>query len=251
MNMIEVNNLAICFNLGSQHVDSLKDYFIKRIKRQLRGQPFWALRDISFTVKKGEALGVVGFNGSGKSTLLKTIAGILKPTKGTVHTYGKIAPLIELGAGFDYELTARENIYLNGAVLGYNREFMRSRMDYIVNFSELHDFIEVPIKNFSSGMVSRLGFSIATMVQPEILILDEVMSVGDYRFQQKSLARTREIIANGATVLYVSHAAAQVQEVCSRVIWLNKGLQKMDGPTEEVVAAYSQTEDSTPPPVDL
>ncbi len=251
MNMVEVNNLSICFNLGSQNVDSIKDYFIKRIKRQIHGQPFWALKDVSFTVEKGESLGIVGFNGSGKSTLLKVIAGILKPTKGTVRTCGKIAPLIELGTGFDFELTARENNFLNGAVLGYNRDYMRSRMDYIISFSELHDFIEVPIKNFSSGMVSRLGFAIATMVQPEILILDEVLAVGDYRFQKKSLARTKEIIANGATVLYVSHAAKQVEEICTRVIWLDKGLNKMDGPTEDVVAAYSETEDSTPPPVDM
>ncbi len=251
MSMVEVNNLSICFNLGSQHLDSIKDYFIKRIKRQIHGQPFWALKNVSFSLQKGEALGIVGFNGSGKSTLLKAIAGIFKPSSGTVRTNGKIAPLIELGAGFDYDLTARENIYLNGAVLGYNREFMRAHMDYIVGFSELQDFIEVPIKNYSSGMVSRLGFAIATMVQPEILILDEVLSVGDYRFQEKSLARTTEIIKSGATVLYVSHSAGQVRQVCNRVIWLDKGHLKMDGSVDEVMEAYSETEDNSPPPVDL
>ena len=251
MKTVEVNNVSMCFNLGSQGVDSIKDYFIKRVRREIQGQPFWALQDISFSLDKGDALGIVGFNGSGKSTLLKAIAVILKPTKGTIRSVGKIAPLIELGAGFDYELTARENIYLNGAVLGYNREFMRSKMDYIVNFSELHDFIEVPIKNYSSGMTSRLGFAIATMTQPDILILDEVLAVGDYRFQEKSLARTKEIIANGATVLYVSHSATQVQEICSRVIWLDKGKTMMDGDTESVVEAYSEVIDPTPPTTDL
>ena len=251
MNTVEVNNLSMCFNLNSQGVDSIKDYFIKRVKRQLKGQAFWALQDISFTMQPGDALGIVGFNGSGKSTLLKAIAGILKPTKGTVRTVGKIAPMIELGAGFDFELTARENIFLNGAVLGYNRDFMRSQMDYIINFSELWDFVEVPIKNFSSGMVSRLGFAIATMIQPEILILDEVLAVGDYKFQEKSLARTKEIIANGATVLYVSHSAKQVEEICSRVIWLDKGKLMMDGETDAVVEAYGEVQDPTPPTVDM
>lgn len=245
MKTVEVNDLSMCFNLASQGVDSIKDYFIKRAKQQIKGQPFWALRDVSFSLEKGDALGIVGYNGSGKSTLLKTIAGILKPTKGSVHTYGKIAPLIELGAGFDFDLTAKENIYLNGAVLGYNRDFMNSKMDYIINFSELHDFMEVPVKNFSSGMVSRLGFSIATIIEPEILILDEVLAVGDFRFQEKSLARTKEIIATGATVLYVSHSAAQVQKICSRVIWLDKGKIVMDGDTESVVAAYAKTDDPT------
>lgn len=251
MKTVEATNLSMCFNLGSQGVDSIKDYFIKRAKRQIQGEPFWALKDVSFSLEKGEALGIVGFNGSGKSTLLKTLAGILKPTEGAVRTVGKIAPLIELSAGFDYDLTARENIYLNGAVLGYNREFMRSKMDYIINFSELHDFIEVPIKNFSSGMISRLGFSIATMIQPEILILDEVLAVGDYRFQEKSLARTKEIIGNGATVLYVSHSAAQVQKICTRVIWLDKGKLVMDGDTESVVAAYSELPDPTATLLDM
>lgn len=251
MYTVEVENLSMCFNLNSQGVDSIKDYFIKRVKRQLKGQPFWALNNVSFTMNAGDALGIVGFNGSGKSTLLKAIAGILKPTKGKVCTRGKIAPLIELGAGFDFDLTARENIFLNGAVLGFNREFMRSKMDYIIDFSELHDFIEVPVKNFSSGMVSRLGFSIATMIQPEILILDEVLAVGDYKFQAKSLARTKEIIANGATVLYVSHSAKQVQEICNRVIWLNKGNMMMDGGTKEVVEAYGMAQNPQVPVLDM
>lgn len=246
---VEVENLSICFNLSNQKIDSIKDYFIQNVKRKIKVHPFWALQDVSFTVKRGEALGIVGYNGSGKSTLLKSIAGILKPTKGSVKTYGRIAPLIELAAGFDPELSARENIYLNGALLGYNREYMQSKHDQIIEFAELQDFVEVPVKNYSSGMVSRLGFSIATMNQPDILILDEVLSVGDYRFQEKSLARTQEIVDGGATVLFVSHSAQQVSQICTQAIWLDKGRIVMRGDTADVAKAYAELD--PPPPMDV
>ncbi|MDL2253604.1 ABC transporter ATP-binding protein [Ruminococcaceae bacterium OttesenSCG-928-I18] len=239
MNTIEVNHLSVYFNMGNQKIDNLKDFFIQKVKRNLKVQKFWALRDVSFTLHEGEALGVLGLNGSGKSTLLKTIAGVLEPSEGSVRTVGSIAPMIELGAGFDLDLTARENIYLNGAVLGYDREYMKKRFDEIIDFAELEDFVDVPVKNFSSGMTARLGFSIATMNQPDILILDEVLSVGDFKFQAKSQARTQEIIDNGATVLFVSHAATQVAELCTRALWLDRGRVVMDGPMKEVVEAYT------------
>lgn len=239
---IEVQNLSICFNLGNQKIDSIKDYFIQQLRRRVKMTPFWALKDVSFTLRRGETLGVIGYNGSGKSTLLKTVAGILKPSEGRVRTDGYIAPLIELGAGFDMELTARENIFLNGALLGYDRTYMRTKLDDIIDFAELEDFTEVPLKNYSSGMLSRLGFAVATMNQPDILILDEVLSVGDHKFQKKSLARTREIAGAGATVLFVSHSADQVAEICERAIWLDHGKMLMDGPTKEVAAAYAESE---------
>lgn len=239
---VEVNNLSICFNLGNQKIDNIKDYFIQYLKRRISVSPFWALDDVSFTLKKGDTLGIIGYNGSGKSTLMKAVAGILKPTKGSVRSNGIIAPLIELGAGFDPELSARENIFLNGALLGYNRAYMRNKVDSIIEFAELEDFTEVPIKNYSSGMLSRLGFATATMNQPDILILDEVLSVGDYKFQKKSLARTREIANSGATVLFVSHSAEQVAELCDTAIWLDHGKMLMHGNTTEVAKAYAEFE---------
>ena len=180
----------------------------------------------------------MGLNGSGKSTLLKTVAGIYEPTEGSVHTKGSLAPMIELGAGFDPDLTARENIYLNGAVLGYTREHMKKNLEEIIDFAELEEFVEVPVKNFSSGMTARLGFAIATLTQPDILILDEVLSVGDYKFQKKSLKRTRQIVENGATVLFVSHSSSQVAKICDRALWLEDGQLKMDGGIDEVCLAY-------------
>lgn len=230
MNAVEVSDLSVCFNISNQKIDNLKDYFIQKVKNKLHTQQFWALRDISFTIGQGEAVGIVGLNGSGKSTLLKTISGVMEPTQGTVKTNGTIAPMIELGAGFDLDLTARENIYLNGAVLGYPRAFMKTQVQRIIEFAELESFIEVPVKNYSSGMTARLGFAIATVSQPDILILDEVLSVGDYKFQEKSLARTREIIDSGATVLFVSHSAQQVASICQRIIWLEEGrIKRMGG----------------------
>ncbi|MDU4976458.1 MAG: ABC transporter ATP-binding protein [Hungatella hathewayi] len=229
------------FNKSSEKIDSLKEYMIKLVKRQLMFEEFWALQNISFEIKKGEAVGIVGLNGSGKSTLLKTIAKVLKPTKGEVEVVGTIAPLIELGAGFDSNLSARENIFLNGAVLGYNRMQMREKFESIMDFAELWDFVDVPIKNFSSGMVARLGFSIATSNMPDILIVDEILGVGDYKFQRKCEERMSKIIDNGATIVFVSHSIEQVREVCSRAIWLEKGHMLMDGSVDEVCDKYSES----------
>ncbi|WP_343248567.1 ABC transporter ATP-binding protein [Diplocloster hominis] len=237
-NIIKVKDLSIMFNKSSEKVDSIKEYTIKFVKHQLMFEEFWALKEISFEVKKGEALGIVGLNGSGKSTLLKTIAGVLKPTKGSVEVSGNVAPLIELGAGFDDNLSARENIFLNGAVLGYDRPYMRKQFEAIMDFAELWDFVDVPIKNFSSGMTARLGFSIATMNVPDILIVDEILGVGDFKFQEKCEKRMTEIINNGATIIFVSHSINQVRDLCSRALWLEKGKKIMDGPVEEVCDNY-------------
>lgn len=201
-------------------------------------QEFWALKNITFELEKGDSLGIVGLNGSGKSTLLKLIAGVLKPTTGTVQTFGEIAPLIELGAGFDDDLSAEENIYLNGSILGYSTEYMRERFDSIIEFAELKDFVQVPLKNYSSGMKARLGFAIATMNIPDILILDEVLSVGDFKFQEKSFKRTEEILKSGATVLFVSHSVEQVRKMCNKAIWLEHGVVKMFGDVNGVCTAY-------------
>ena len=238
---IKVNDISMMFNKSSEKIDSLKEYMIKLVKRQLMFEEFWALQNISFEIKKGEAVGIVGLNGSGKSTLLKTIAKVLKPTKGEVEVVGTIAPLIELGAGFDSNLSARENIFLNGAVLGYNRTQMREKFESIMDFAELWDFVDVPIKNFSSGMVARLGFYIATSNMPDILIVDEILGVGDYKFQRKCEERMSKIIDNGATIVFVSHSIEQVREVCSRAIWLEKGHMLMDGSVDEVCDKYSES----------
>lgn len=238
---IKVNDISMMFNKSSEKIDSLKEYMIKLVKRQLMFEEFWALQNISFEIKKGEAVGIVGLNGSGKSTLLKTIAKVLKPTKGEVEVVGTIAPLIELGAGFDSNLSARENIFFNGAVLGYNRTQMREKFESIMDFAELWDFVDVPIKNFSSGMVARLGFSIATSNMPDILIVDEILGVGDYKFQRKCEERMSKIIDNGATIVFVSHSIEQVREVCSRAIWLEKGHMLMDGSVDEVCDKYSES----------
>ena len=237
---IKVSNLSMMFNKSSEKIDSLKEYVIKLTKHQLMFEEFWALQNISFEIPKGEAVGIVGINGSGKSTLLKTIAKVLKPTKGSVDVSGTIAPLIELGAGFDSNLSARENIFLNGAVLGYNRAQMREKFESIMDFAELWDFVDVPIKNFSSGMVARLGFSIATSNIPDILIVDEILGVGDFKFQKKCEERMGKIIDHGATIVFVSHSIEQVQQVCSRAIWLEKGRLVMDGPVEEVCNKYTE-----------
>lgn len=237
--IITADSVSMLFNRSSERIDNIKEYFVKMIKKELLFQEFWALTDVSFQVQKGEAVGIVGLNGSGKSTLLKIIAGVMKPTKGTVCVNGSVAPLIELGAGFDMNLTARENVYLNGAVLGYNRAQMRERFDEIIDFAELWDFVDSPLKNYSSGMVARLGFSIATMSLPDILIVDEILGVGDYKFQEKCEERMNRIINNGATILFVSHSIEQVKKICSRVIWLQHGKLVMDGQTQEVCSAYA------------
>lgn len=236
--MVTVDNVSMMFNLSTERIDNIKEYVVRLFQGNLHFKEFWALQDVSFHLDKGDALGIVGLNGSGKSTLLKLIAGVLKPTKGSVATNGSIAPLIELGAGFDTDLSARENIYLNGAILGYSKSYIREQFDEIVSFAELQEFLDVPIKNFSSGMVARLGFAIATMSQPDILILDEVLSVGDYKFQEKSLIRTKDIIGQGATVLFVSHMAESVREICNKALWLEKGRVRMYGPVDQVCDAY-------------
>lgn len=237
---IKVDNISIMFNKSSERVDSIKEYLIKLVKNQLLFEEFWALKDISFDIKKGESLGIIGLNGAGKSTLLKVIASVLKPSKGSVEINGSVAPLIELGAGFDSNLSARENIFLNGAVLGYDRKQMRKKFEQIVDFAELWEFIDIPIKNFSSGMVARLGFSIAVAHTPDILIVDEILGVGDYKFQKKCEKRMNEIIDNGATVIFVSHSIEQVKKVCSRAIWLERGRLVMDGDIEEVCNKYME-----------
>lgn len=238
---ISVNDVWIRFNLASECVDNIKEYVIKILKRQLMFQEFMALKGISFEVKAGESWGFVGTNGSGKSTLLKTISGILKPYKGSVQINGTISPLIELGAGFDGNLTARENIFLNGAVLGYSEKFLKEKFDEIVDFAELRDFLDVPIKNFSSGMAARLGFAIATTVKPDILICDEVLAVGDFKFQEKCEQRMNELLSGGTTLLFVSHSIEQVKRMCQKAIWIDHGEMKMIGNAEEVCNAYSNS----------
>ncbi|WP_347995813.1 ABC transporter ATP-binding protein [uncultured Eubacterium sp.] len=238
--MIDVNQVSMKFNLSSEKFDSIKEYIIKRIKGQVAFDEFWALQNVSFNVYKGDALGLIGLNGSGKSTMLKTIAGVLKPTKGNVQVNGTVAPLIELGAGFDMDLTARENVFLNGALLGYSRQEMQEHYDDIVEFSELSNFMDVPVKNFSSGMVSRLAFAIATIGTPDILIVDEVLSVGDFRFQQKCEARIRNMMKQGTTILFVSHSIEQVKSLCNKIVWLEHGKLRMFGDTQDVCDKYSQ-----------
>ena len=233
-NAIEVRDVSMCFNLSREKVDSIKEYVIKALKRQLFYEEFWALNDVSFEIRKGDSVGLVGMNGSGKSTMLKIIAGVLRPTKGSVETAGTIAPMIELGAGFDHDLTARENIFLNGALIGYPREMLEERFDDIIAFAGLERFVDVPIKNFSSGM----GFSIATIVDADILIVDEILAVGDYQFQNKCKKRIREMMERNTTVLFVSHSIEQVKEICNRAIWIDHGHVRMMGEAEEVCDAY-------------
>ena len=240
--MITVNNVSMRFNLGVEKNFSLKQFFIDILTHKKKEKSeFWALSDINFSVKKGEVVGFIGSNGAGKSTLLKIIAGVMKPTKGSVEIYGNICPMIELGAGFDMDLTARENIFLNGAVLGYSKEFLESKFDEIVEFSELKDFLDVPVRNFSSGMVARLAFSIATIVNPEILIVDEILSVGDIAFQQKSENKMRSMIGGGTTVLFVSHSIDQIKNLCDKVIWLDHGKIKQVGPAKEICDNYKES----------
>lgn len=236
--IIDVDHVTIRFNLASEKIDNLKEYFIKLVTKKLMFQEFLAVKDVSFQVRQGEAWGLIGTNGSGKSTLLKAISGILKPYKGSITVDGFIAPLIELGAGFDQEMTARENIFLNGCVLGHTEQFMKEHFDEIVDFAELHDFLDSPLKNFSSGMRARLGFSIATMVKPQILIVDEILSVGDYKFRQKCAKRMEEMLSGGTTLLYVSHSIDEVRRLCDHALWIDKGVQRMQGDVETICDAY-------------
>ncbi len=238
--MIDVDHVTIRFNLSSQKVDNLKEYFVKLVKKELLFQEFLAVKDVSFQVRAGEAWGLIGTNGSGKSTMLKAISGILRPHKGSITVNGSVAPLIELGAGFDPELTARENIFLNGCVLGHTEKFMQEHFDEIVEFAELHEFLDSPIKNYSSGMKARLGFSVATMVKPEILIVDEILAVGDYKFRRKCEQRMNEMLSGGTTLLYVSHTIDEVRRLCDKAIWLDKGVARMQGDVNAVCDAYME-----------
>lgn len=239
--VIIVDNVTMRFNMPKEKVDSMKEYLIRFAKRQLQFDEFIALSNVSLTIKKGEVVGLIGLNGSGKSTLLKIISGILKPSEGAATTIGSISPLIELGAGFDMDLTARENVFLNGSVLGYSKKTMEEKYDEIIDFAELRDFQDVAIKNYSSGMIARLGFSIATITRPEILIVDEILSVGDFLFQKKCENRIQEMMNGGTTVLIVSHTISQIERLCDRVVWLEKGHIKAIGATQEICDVYKNS----------
>lgn len=235
---IKAENLSVQFKLCNDNVRSLKEFVTATIGGKLKYERFWALKSVSFSVDKGEVLGIIGRNGSGKSTLLKVISGIIKPTQGSIETQGNIVPMLELGSGFDFDLTGRENVYLNGAILGYSKEFLQNKFEKILHFSELGRFIDVPLRNYSSGMLARLAFSIATVVNPEILIVDEILSVGDEEFQQKSRARMKQLMGGGTTVLFVSHSLAQIREMCTSVLWLDNGAVRMLGKTADVCDQY-------------
>lgn len=236
--IIDVQHVSMKFNLMEEKVDTLKEYIVKLIKGKLFYNEFVALNDVSFQMDKGDILGIVGFNGAGKSTMLKILAGVLKPTNGKVVVTGSVAPLIEVGAGFDPELTAKENIFLNGAILGHSRKFLQQHFDEIIDFAELRAFVNVPVKNFSSGMYARLGFAIATVVKPDILIVDEVLSVGDYRFQEKCEKRIQEMINGGTTIIIVSHDINMIERLCNKVLWLDHGIKRDFGETVTICEEY-------------
>lgn len=238
--MIEVNDVTMRFHMNTDKILSLKEFVTRKLRGTIRYTDFTALEHVSFTVEKGETLGLIGRNGAGKSTMLKVISGILVPTEGRVVTHGNVVPMLELGSGFDMDLTGRENIFLNGAILGYGEDFLKERYGDIVEFSELGKFIDVPIRNYSSGMLARLAFSVASLVEPEILIVDEILSVGDIGFQEKSRARMTELMGGGTTVLFVSHDLKQIETMCSRALWLDHGKLRMIGPADEVCAAYRE-----------
>ena len=242
MSIIQVEDVSMRFNLAQEKTETLKEYTVKLLKHQLFFNEFYALRDISFKIEPGESVALIGRNGSGKSTMLKLIAGVMYPTTGSVTVNGEIAPLIELGAGFDLDLTARENVFLNGAVLGHDRAYMQEHFQNIIDFAELWDFVDVPVKNYSSGMVARIAFAIATITKPDILIADEVLAVGDFLFQQKCEKRMKELMAGGTTVILVSHSIEQIERMCSKVAWLSHGHLKMNGDTQTVCAAYKATQ---------
>ncbi|MTK06417.1 MAG: ABC transporter ATP-binding protein [Hungatella sp.] len=236
--VVECSDVGVTFNMSKEKLSSLKEYFLGFVKGKLMFEEFKALENVTFKVEKGDVFGIVGFNGAGKSTLLKIISGILSPTNGSVIVRGSIAPLIELGAGFDMELTARENIFLNGAVLGFNKKYIQEHFDDIVEFSEMKDFLDVPMKNYSSGMVARIGFSIATSTKPDILIVDEILGVGDFKFQEKCEQRINELMSGGTTVLVVSHSLGQIEQLCKHAMWLEHGKVKMIGEVSDVCSAY-------------
>lgn len=239
--IIEVKDVTMRFRMANDRLSGLKEYVVQRLRGKIKYDEFEALKHVSFHVNKGEVVGLVGHNGAGKSTMLKVLSGIFKPTEGSVTVKGNIAPMLELGSGFDFDLTGRENIYLNGAILGYSEAFINSKFEEIVEFSEIGQFIDMPLRNYSSGMVARLAFSIATVVVPEVLIVDEVLSVGDANFQAKSHARMMELMHGGTTVLFVSHNLLQIREMCQHVVWLDHGQVKMFGETQEVCDAYAQS----------
>ena len=239
--MIEVKDVSMRFRMANDRINSIKEYAIARLRGKLQYNEFEALKHVSFDVKKGEVVGLIGHNGAGKSTILKVISGILKPTEGSVTVRGNIAPMLELGSGFDQELSGRENISLNASILGYTEQQIREHYDDIVEFSELSDFIEMPLKTYSSGMKAKLAFSVATVLKPEILIVDEILSVGDEAFQRKSRARMMEMMSGGTTVLFVSHDMEQIRELCNRVVWMDKGNVRMIGNADEVCSSYFET----------
>lgn len=238
MQMVVVDEVSLRFKIDKNRASSLKEYVVRRLRRDLSSEDFWALQKVSFAAEKGDVVGIVGHNGAGKSTLLKVISGIMKPTYGSVKVYGSIVPMLELGSGFDPELSGRENIYLNGAILGYSQKFLEEKYEKIIEFSELGDFIEAPLRTYSSGMLARLAFSVACIVEPEILIVDEILSVGDADFQEKSRARMMELMTGGTTVFFVSHSLKQIRQMCSKVVWLEHGQIQAIGKTEDVCDRY-------------
>lgn len=238
--MIKAEHVSLCYRMNYDRVKSVKEYIVQLLKGKIQYKEFWALKGLSFEVRQGEVLGIIGHNGAGKSTLLKVISGILKPTQGSVAVNGVVAPMLELGSGFDFDLTGRENVFLNGAILGYSEKFLKEKYEEIVEFSELGQFIDVPLRNYSSGMVARLAFSVATVVRPGILIVDEVLSVGDADFQEKSRKRMLELMSGGTTVLFVSHSLDQIREMCDRVLWIEHGEMKMLGDAQSVCDAYEK-----------
>lgn len=237
--VVDVKNISMCFNLYKEKIDNIKEYIIKLSQGKLHFEEFWALKNISFHLEKGDSLGIIGKNGSGKSTLLKLLSRVMKPTEGIVEVQGDIAPLIELGAGFDYDLTARENIFLNGAILGYSNKYMRENFDEIIEFSELENFVDVPMKNFSSGMVARLGFAISTMHQSDILIVDEILSVGDFKFRMKCEQRLQLMLSKGTILLLVSHDSTQIEQLCNKALWLDGGIIREYGDSAYVCKDYA------------
>lgn len=240
MTVIKADHVSMQFRLSADRINSMKEYFVQMATGRLKYKEFWALKDLSFSVEKGEVIGIIGHNGAGKSTLLKVISGILKPTEGTVSVQGTIVPMLELGSGFDYDMTGRENVFLNGAILGYSKEFLQSKLQEILDFSELGTFIEEPLRNYSSGMMMRLAFSIATVVEPEILIVDEILAVGDADFQEKSKKRMMELMSGGTTVLMVSHTLSQIRELCDKVLWIEHGTMQGFGETKALCDAYEE-----------
>lgn len=238
-NAVEIKDVSMRFNLAKERVDNIKEWVVRKLKgKGVSFDEFWALKDISLTIPKGDSFALIGSNGSGKSTLLKIISGVLTPTRGTVTLNGSLAPLIELGAGFDMDLSGRENVFLNGAILGHSKKMMEEKYDEIMDFSELKDFEDVPVKNYSSGMMARLGFSIATLVKPDILIVDEILSVGDHSFQEKCSKRMEEMMSGGTTVILVSHDESMVKKICRHAVWINKGHLMFVGDSEVAVKKY-------------